>query len=173
MQLFDKIKSNYLRKKIAVNSERNCLELLPSESYHKILYILENESESFKEAIKKKFPGSYPHHLFIRNIKTDTAIGHNYSVHDSDFNLTGNLKNDKLIQLSKMKFDLIIDLSNNSALLNYFIHAIPASLIIGKMNAENSYLHDLFIESTGSDMDFLENIKNKITLLTENEYQSI
>ena len=168
MQILDKLKAKGINKKINSNSTRKSLHLMPVDDYHKILYIKEDESESFKDKIQKVFPSSYPHHLYLREIKVDTTIGHNYSVHESDFNLTGNLKNDKLIQLSKMQFDLVIDLSKNSTLLNYFINQIPANLIVGKMNADNAFLHDLFVESKRSDIDFLENIRKQLSILTKN-----
>ena len=159
MQILDKLKAKGINKKINENTSRKSLHLIPVNDYHKILYIKEEENESFKDKIQKVFPNSYPHHLYLREIKVDATIGHNYSVHESDFNLTGKLKNDKLIQLSKMQFDLIIDLSKNSTLLNYFIHQIPAKLIAGKMDAKNAFLHDLFVESQESDFEFIENIR--------------
>ena len=168
MQIIENIKEKTLIKHITGNADRKLLSLGNIDSYKKILFVSEEERESYKSTVQKFFPKSKVHHLYLRPIKTDRTIGHNYSIHESDFNIAGKLKNDKLRLLRKTNFDLILDLTESSVYLNYFIYEIPSKLIIGRIDAENSKLHDLYVEYGTNDDEFLTNITNQIALLTEN-----
>lgn len=166
--MIGKFKERNLKKLIRSEMRRDILNLGRPGNYKTILFVSEKESESFKKTINKFFPKAHIHHLHLRALKTDATAGHNYSVHESDFKLTGKLKNDKLIHLCHTTFDLVLDLSENNLFLNCILHEIKAKLIVGKINAGNSDLHDLFIDGGQNNVEFLENFMNQIKILTNN-----
>ena len=135
------------------------------EQFLDVLIIANDENETFFKSASAIFLNAELKALFVRKQKEDKTGQFRYSVHESDFNLTGSLKNDKLAKLIQTKFDLIIDLSNDSELLNYFLHNIDSDLIIGKLVSINENSHDLFLEFGLNEESFLKNINIQLNKL--------
>jgi hypothetical protein len=159
------IKDSFLKKKTTVDSSRNIWLRNPSE-IKTILLVSNEESKSLKKMVEEVFSSSKVHHLFTRPIKQDSTVGFYYSVHPSDFNLTGKLKNDKLSNLENMPFELLIDLSSDTEILNYFISRSSVSLKVGKLNCKHGEFYDLFVEYSSTDSEYVKNIHKQLTLLT-------
>ncbi|MEO9531802.1 MAG: hypothetical protein ABJG68_13560 [Crocinitomicaceae bacterium] len=134
-----------------------------------ILLVTNEEEKSTKKKVEAQFPNCAVHQLYIRPIKEDRSVGFYYTVHNVDFNLTGNLKNDKLKNLESMDFDLLLDLSDNSTLLQYFINRSKAAMKVGKLNTNCIEQYDLLVDFGQSVDNTISEIFEKITLLTKNE----
>ena len=154
-------------RKVHDSNDRNVCLRQP-DHLKTILLIADEENTQTKKLAEKTFPSSRVHHLFTRKSKEDGSKGFNYSVHTSDFGITGKLKNEHLLHLEKMPFDLVIDLSSDIEQLNYFLLRTPANLILGRNNSTNNHLHDLIFDYKQNDQNFLEYIREKLTLLTKN-----
>mgnify|MGYP000480291192 CR=1 FL=1 len=161
------LKKRAIKKKTDKLKSEKKVVIRPLEAYKKILLISIEEKQGFRKDIEGVFPMSKTHHLHFRPIKEDRSVGFDYSVHPSDFNLTGVLKNDKLSNLTKDHFDLVLDLSTDSVTLDYFTKSVSADLVIGRMSAQKE-AHDLRVEYGTDDRSFLNNVKHQLLLLSEN-----
>ncbi|MCG8575828.1 MAG: hypothetical protein MI810_13155 [Flavobacteriales bacterium] len=166
MERLSGLKKRAIRKKIAGINPAKAIQIKPPTSYKKILLISEEEKEGFEKLIKTVFPDAKTHLLHFRKTKEDQSGLHDYSVHATDFNLTGNLKNDKLSGLRKAQFDLILDLSSDSVIMDYFTRSIKAELVVGKKGTHKT-AHDLTIEYGHDYISFLENLKHQLELLSK------
>ena len=163
------MKNNFLKKKS--NQPVNRSVFLRNPDQMKTIFLVTNEEEkSTKKIVEAQFPNCAVHQLYIRPIKEDRSIGFYYTVHNTDFNLTGNLKNDKLKNLVSMDFDLLLDLSDNSTMLQYFINKSRAAMKIGRLNTKHLEQYDLLLEFTRSVEQTVKDIFEQINLLTKNEH---
>ena len=160
------IKTKFLLKKSKEDVQRSVWLKSPKE-IKKILLITNSDEKSVKRKVEETFPAAGVHHLFHREIKEDTTVGFYYSVHNSDFNLTGNLKNEKLQNLLKMNFDLLIDLSKDSATLPYFVNQSKSSLKVGPIKTKRMKAYDFLVDLEGSETDKISIIYNHLNLLKQ------
>lgn len=163
------LKKRYLRK-ISITPKNRLVWMTHPSKIKKVLLVTDEENKSAKKACEELFSNASVHHLFERPIKADTTKGFYYSVHQSDFNLTGKLKNDKLINLSKMEFDLLIDLSDfKNKELAYFVASNRAGLKVGDISSSDKKTYDLFIDLGKRNEITIQNIHSQIEYLTRNE----
>jgi len=160
------LKTKFLRKKADLSVQREVWLKNPSQ-IKKILLISNSDSKSLKRKVEEVFASAGVHHLFHREIKEDTTVGFYYSVHKADFGLTGGLKNEKLQNLTKMDFDLLIDLSQESALLPYFVNQSKSTLKVGGLNSKRVLAYDVLVDFMGNDSDKINNIYNHLNLLKQ------
>jgi hypothetical protein len=163
----NQIKNSFLRKKAGHSSNRSVGIKAPND-IKSVLLISNKEKKTIKEKIEKLFPNASVYHVHLRDIKEDRTIGFYYSVHKSDFNLTGKLKNDKLMNLEKMEIDLLVDLSTESELLEYFVSKNNAHLKVGNIRSNKSNFYDFLIEFGSSDEESINNIHIQLNTLTQN-----
>lgn len=163
----NQIKNSFLKKKTEVPVNRITF-MQPPAKVKSVLLITNSENTGLKRKVEELFDSASVYHLFPREIKEDRTVGFYYSVHNSDFNLTGTLKNDKLKNLEKMGVDLLLDLSFGSELLNYFVGRVKAGLKIGDINSSKAELYDLMIEFQANDIQNTDNIYNHLTNFTQN-----
>jgi hypothetical protein len=162
------MKNTFLKKKSKLPLNRSVILRNPSQ-VRTILLVTNEEEKSTKKNVEAQFPNCAVHQLYIRAIKEDRSIGFYYTVHNSDFNLTGNLKNDKLKNLESMDFNLLLDLSDNSTLLQYFINRSKAVMKVGEIGTDHIEQYDLLVKFQGSASATIKEIFEKINLLTKNE----
>lgn len=170
MKITENIKVNFLKKKSkkTVAKNRQVKIKLPQE-FLKVLIISNSENESLFKSAETVFVNAELNALFLRKQKEDNSSQFRYSVNSSDFNLTGGLKNDKLTKLLRSHFDLVIDLSNDSELLKYFLQTIESDLVIGKLGNAVDELHDLFFEFGSNEENFLTTIKTQLNHLSHGQ----
>ena len=170
MKIIDNIKQSFLKKKSkkSVAKNRQVKIKLPQE-FLKVLIISNNENDSLYKSAETVFLNAEVNALFLRKQKEDHTSQFRYSVNASDFNLTGVLKNDKLNKLIRSHFDLVVDLSNDSELLNYFLHTIESDLVIGKLGNTVDDLHDLFFEFGANELSFLTTVKTQLNHLSHGQ----
>jgi len=178
MNLIYKIKINALKRR-KIKSETRKIALKKAHEITKLVVVIQNENAYVKTRIKEVFSNAEIHVLTIRDKKLDESENDLFTLHFADFNLTGQLKNDKLKRLQQHQFDLIIDLSSNLEskakpfrnanveLLRCFTQTIQAQLIIGMLNKENNEWCDILVESGNSPIDFIQNIEKQLNLLTK------
>lgn len=166
MSLSQSIKYRFLKRKKRAAFKHLVLLKKPAD-YAKILILIEKPSESLASQAAAIFKHAEINLLSERSEKEDHSNQFRYTVHPADFNLTGTLKNDKLNKLILTEFDLIIDLSGNSVLLNYLLKQLRATLTIGPMHSENQELYDLFFEKKSDHTEFLDQIQKQLNLLTK------
>jgi len=170
MKISENIKLNFLRKKLKKSGGKNReVKIKLPNQFLRVLIISSNENDSFFKKAATLFLNAELNSLYLRKQKEDITVQFRYSVHESDFNLTGTLKNDKLIRLSHSKFDLIIDLSNNSDLLNYFLQNAQSELIIGKLGNSVDELHDLCFDFDSNEENFLATINKQLNHLAHGQ----
>jgi len=170
MKLFEGIKIFFLKKKNQNPKRRNAnadrkITLKKTDQFLHVLILANDENEVFFKSAENTFANAEVFPLFLRKKKEDTTGQFRFSAHESDFNLTGSLKNDKLTKLSLTKFDLVVDLSSDSELLRYFLRTVQSDLIIGQMGSTNGNIHDLFLESGSNEEAFLANISKQLNHL--------
>ena len=162
------VKNRYLKKR--GQEPQNRLKWISHPSkVKKLLLITNEEQKSIKRKCEELFQNASVLHLYEREIKVDNSKGFYYTVHKSDFNLTGKLKNDKLVNLSKMEFDLLIDLSSDSEELDYFLRTVRAGLKVGDLTTKDKTAYDLFLNFASKDSQAIEQIHTQLAYLTKNE----
>jgi len=166
MKIVKNIKLNFLKRKLNKSEEKNRkIKIKLPNQFLQVLIISSHPNDSFFKKATAVFLNAELNALYLRTQKEDNSAQFSYSVHESDFNLTGTLKNDKLIRLSHSKFDLVIDLSNNSELLNYFLHSVQSDLVIGKLGDSVDDVHDLYFEFDSNEENFLATINTQLNHL--------
>lgn len=162
------MKKVFLKKRARNNLSRT-VWIKSSSEIRSVLLVCNNEDKSAKKILEEEFPKAKVHLLHLRETKEDRSIGFYHSVHSSDFNLTGNLKNDKLKNLEKFSYDLLVDLSKNSELLNYFVNKSDASFKVGEFGSKKSNSYDLMVNFASKSSDSVLNVIKQLNLLTGNE----
>lgn len=160
------LKNSLLRRQKLISNDRN-IDLKNPSKVKSVLIVTNDENQSLKRRVEELFDAASIYHLFIRPIKEDRTVGFYYSVHDSDFNLTGKLKNDKLINLLAMSIDLLIDLSAETELLEYFVKRSSASLKVGNLKSKDNETYDLMCPFGQTDKETIENIFAHLNNLTK------
>lgn len=163
----NQIRKAFLKKKGKVTGSRQVVLMAPSAA-KTVLLVSNTEDKSLKRKVEELFENASVYHLFPREIKEDRSVGFYYSVHSSDFNLTGNVKNDKLLVLLKTRVDILLDLSFGSEQLDYFVLQGNAGLKIGRMDSDKAEEYDLQLTFQNSEIKNVENIYEKLNTLTQN-----
>ena len=166
MSISSNIKNRYLKRKQNPAQKRTILLKKP-DAFSKVLLVMNEPNANLVQKATTLFPKAYIYELYIRKEKEDHSLERRFTVHAADFNLTGHLKNDKLNRLLETEFDLVIDLSQDSALLTHLFFRLRSTLFIGKLGHNHADGYDLLLEQTGSDADFLDLIIKQLNLLTQ------
>jgi hypothetical protein len=170
MRLVDNIKSGFLKKKKTERAPRKVV-IQKADQFLSVLLVTNSENEILLRSAATVFPNAELKSLFLRSKKVDESAVLRYSVHASDFNLTGLLKNDKLQKLFHTKFELVVDLSEGSQFLDYFLRGIESNLVIGRIGGANEELYDLLLEKGHNNDAFLLNMKQQLNLLTNGHHK--
>lgn len=168
MSISSNINQRFIKSKIS-SRESSVISLKKPSQFLKILVISNEKDEILISAAKNAFPNAEINSLCKRKEKEDKSESFHYTVHPSDFNLTGRIKNDKLNKLVAMGFDMVIDLSDDSIHLKYILSQIKSSLILGKIDEHEFQLHDLFFEGENINADFIRTVVTQLNVLTKNE----
>lgn len=168
MSFLSNINGRFVKKKISFSEKRTVILKKPVE-FLKILLVSNEKDDAFSDAAKTGFPNAEINFLFLRNEKEDKSGQFNYSVHSTDFNLTGKLKNDKLSKLLHSEFDMVVDLSENSVYLRYILTQIKSTLVIGKINEGEIQVHDLCLNPSDQKSEFIKTILKQLNHLIPNE----
>ncbi|MBD3638583.1 MAG: hypothetical protein HUJ25_14615 [Crocinitomicaceae bacterium] len=166
------IKKSFVKKKTG-HTKKAFKELKNPQTIKSLLLISNSSDQSLKKKVEELFSAASVYHLFPREIKEDSTTGFYYSVHKSDFNLTGKLKNDKLSNLEDMKVDLLVDLSSDSELLNYFVSRVQAGLKVGDINSNKVVFYDLLVEFEASDNQNAEIIFHHLNNFTQHAIEQV
>ena len=155
------------KKNTAKLSERDII--LRSRSQVKnIILIIDNPENIVHNILHKQFPNAEFSFLTYRTEKEDISTGKNYTFNKKDLKF-GQLKNERLANLQKNSFDLLIDLSSKSSNgLRHFSQIIDARLKIGCFDTYENYLYDLLVQDTGDVNGILKQIERQLDLLTKN-----
>lgn len=162
------IKKAFIKRKKAKRSNKRVPVLKPLDAYKEILVFSNEDKSALTSAVSDIFKQAKITFCYERSQKEDDSSPGTYSYHLNDLNLTGKIKNDKLNRLVQIPFDLILDLSNEEPLGLFILEKLNQSFMIGKEGLEKAYLYDLIIENHEKDGDFLNTIKQQITLLSQN-----
>lgn len=168
MSSLDNIKKAFIKRKKAKRSKKRVPILKPLDAYKEILIFSNEDKSALTDVISTIFKQAKITFCYERYQKEDDTGLNSYSYHLGDLNLTGKIKNDKLNQLVQTPFDLVLDLSNEEQLPLFILEKLNQSFMIGKKGLEKVYLYDLIIENYEKDGDFLNTIKQQITLLSKN-----
>lgn len=167
MSLTDSFKRNFLKKKIKPTDRRSEIILKKPAAYSRILILMQKQDEELIRHISSVFSNAEINVCSLRDEKEDQSGKFKYTVHPSDFNLTGTIKNDKLTKLQSIQFDLTIDLYTDSDLLKYFLCTTKSSLIIGSMANLDSGLYDLFLDEGQDNRQFIDTIEKQLNQLQQ------
>lgn len=155
-------------KKAAVKKRPTRKPLLKSvEGFENILVIASEKNDEIEELVRKAFIHAKIVHLERREKKVEKIQSDNYTIHSSDISLTGKVKNDKLRELFKHQFDLILDLSDDDPIFTGMIEKIEASFLIGRSNSKRSILYDLSVEGDWNNKELIPIITQQIKLLSQ------
>jgi hypothetical protein len=137
------------------------------EGYENVLVIASEKNDDIEELVRKAFIHAKIVHLERREKKVEKIQSDNYTIHSGDISLTGKIKNDKLRELFKHQFDLIIDLSDDDPIFTGMIEKIEASFLIGRSNSKRSFLYDLSVEGDWNNKELIPMITQQIKLLSQ------
>jgi hypothetical protein len=168
MSILSNINQRFLKGKISAR-QSSVISLKKPNQFLKILILTNQKDESLINETKNAFPNAEINSLYLRKEKEDKTPQFNYSVHPSDFNLTGRVKNDKLNKLLFMGFDMVIDLSDDSVYLKFILAQIKSTLVLGKIGEHEFQLHDLFFDAEKVNADFIKTVVKQLNVLTKNE----
>ncbi|MCB9222784.1 MAG: hypothetical protein R2780_10640 [Crocinitomicaceae bacterium] len=168
----NQVKNSFLKKKSEIIINRNVWLKAPDD-IKSVLIVSDQENQSLKRKVEELLPSASVYHLFLREIKEDRSTGFYHTVHKTDFNLTGALKNDKLINLEKMSTELLLDLSSGSELLKYFVNRSVSSLKIGNINTTSPSYYDLLVQYEADLSKTVDNIYDKLIKLTQNASKQV
>ncbi|MBK9591358.1 MAG: hypothetical protein IPO32_07585 [Crocinitomicaceae bacterium] len=168
MSFFSNINQRFLKGKISAR-ESSVISLKKTNQFLKILVITNQKDEHLINEAKIAFSNAEINALYLRKEKEDKSPQFNYTVHPSDFNLTGRVKNDKLNKLLFMGFDMVIDLSDDSVYLKFILAQIKSTLVLGKIGEQEFQLHDLFFDPEKINADFIKTVVKHLNVLTKNE----
>lgn len=168
MSIFSNLNIRFIKRKISAR-ESSVISLKKPNQFLKILLITNQKDEAMINEAKIAFSNAEINALYLRKEKEDKSQQFNYTVHPSDFNLTGRVKNDKLNKLLFMGFDMVIDLSDNSVYLKFILSQIKSTLVLGKIGEHEFQLHDLFFDEEKINADFIRTVVNQLNVLTKNE----
>jgi hypothetical protein len=168
MSILSNINQRFLKGKISAR-ESSVISLKKPNQFLKILVITNQKDETLVNEAKIAFSNAEINALYLRKEKEDKSQQFNYTVHPSDFNLTGRVKNDKLNKLLFMGFDMVIDLSDDSVYLKFILAQIKSTLVLGKIGEHQFQLHDLFFDAEKKDSDFIKTVVKQLNVLTKNE----
>lgn len=163
---FSAIKASVLKRKLNKIQPIKEVDIRPADTYKNILFIEENLNPSTVDYLKSVFPNAKTSTLTFRQKKEDESSANSYFVHDSDFNLSGHLKNVKLTELLNQSFDLVLDLSRNSVPLSYIISSLKPGLIVSAEDKTLDHASDLKVAFGSSGIDFINNVKKQLNLLS-------
>lgn len=152
------IKTSFIRRKIASFSEPKTARLKKPEIYTTVLLVTNLPDADLLKEAALHFSTAEITSLFNRKEKEDHASRFHYSVHPSDFNLTGQLKNDKLVKLLQKEFDLVIDLSKDSVFLDFLVHQMKSNLLVGTMDKLEDPKYNLVCEAQPTNQRFLNEV---------------
>jgi len=152
--------------KSSSNQSVRIIKLLPLNAYKSILVIIDKAEQIRHNQFHQKFPCADFTFLTIRSEKQDDSSGKNYTFHKNDKRF-GKIKNDRLLSLMALNFDLIIDLSEKKD-LKYFCENISANLKAGCFNTDLNFNLDLLVNNTGTTENVIDNLAKQIQKLTLN-----
>lgn len=145
-------------------------ELISDEKVQKVLIVANKAIPDIIDYTKSEYKNATALLLCLGNKKQKENPPANTRIVDgSDFGITGSIKNEKVLNLLQENFDLIIDLSENSTVLDYIISKCKSKLIVGKAgdNEENK-IHDIFVPFLDNNESFISQTKASINLIAKN-----
>jgi hypothetical protein len=163
--MFNKLKTKQIIKRLSKIDKRKVF-VLPPEKINSILVITNSNISLIESQLKNFFPHSNYYFLTPRQQKEDQSTGNQYTFHSTDLGFR-NFKNERLNQLLKQNFEVLIDYNKNSCELDFFIKIIDNHLICGHSNSEKNYLYDIFLYGD----NLIENLYKQLNKLTHNEHK--
>ncbi len=160
--MLKKLKIKQILKRLSKFDKRKMF-VLPPEKINSILIITNSNVPLIESQLKTYFPNSKYYFLSPRKNKEDESSGNQFTFHSSDLGF-GNLKNERLNELLKQSFEILIDYNQQPCELDFFIKIINSNLISGHSNSEKNYLYDILLE--GDNM--IENLNKQLNKLTHN-----
>ncbi|MFK8045136.1 MAG: hypothetical protein AB8B72_06560 [Crocinitomicaceae bacterium] len=154
------------KSKILSSDQNRTIKLLPLLSYKSILVIIDKAEQIRHNQLHHTFPSAEFTFLTIRTERQDKSSGKNYTFHSGDKRF-GKVKNDRLLTLLSLQFDLLMDLSHNKN-LKYFCRNVPANLKAGCFNSDSNYNLDLLVNNRGTVENLIDGIAEQIHKLTLN-----
>lgn len=163
--MFNILKIKQIIKRLSKIDKRKVF-VLPPEKINSILVITHSNIPLIESQLKNYFPQSEFYFLTTRDKKEDVSTGNQYSFNTSDMGF-GKLKNDRLNQLLKQNFEVVIDYNKNGCELDFFIKILDTHLICGHSDSEKNYLYDIFLEGD----NLIENLNKQLNKLTHNGHK--
>jgi len=168
MSAADGVKIGFIKRRLKRVRPKRKPVLRKPTNFRNVLIVSEEDKTALIQTVNSYFDRASISVIYKRNNKEDNSKKGQYAVHLSDINLTGKVKNEKLIRLMNEQFDLIIDLQKKDDLLRYISQQIRTSFIVGPNTSENAFMYDLIIDEGQNEKEFIENIAKQITLLSTN-----
>ncbi len=156
-----------MKTKNTYNPEARNIVLLPRTEYKDIIVIINKPEQINHNLFHQYFPNATFSFLSNRTEKEDNSKGMNYTLHKKDF-FFRTLKNERLKNLTKKSFDLLIDLNEVNDKLIYFVENINANLKIGCFDKPKNHLFDILTKPADEIVDVINAMVKQIDILTLN-----
>ncbi len=163
--MIKKLKIKLLLKRLSKIDKRK-LFILPPDKINSILVITNSNIPLIESQLKTYFPHAKYYFLTLRKDKKDQSTAHQFTFHSYDLGF-GKLKNERLNQMLKQSFEILIDYNKQPCELDFFIEIINSNLIGGHSKSEKNYLYDILLD--GNNM--IENLNKQLNKLTQNGHK--
>lgn len=166
MTIKNKILNLFLGKKIRSyrkdQSKKNVTAIPITEKIKSVLILKNNLDTELIAQTKSIFKNATLQTIVIGNKENNTDIIY---IGKDDLSLTGKLKNLELSEILKIKFDLVIDLSEKNMTLTYLLYKIKSLIRVGKSNENKNELpYNIFVPFSNN-KQFMKQLEYSINLI--------
>ncbi len=159
------IKRKFIERGILRKPSPKRVKIAPPDNYLNILLVSESLPKNVVDSAKSLFPKAEVSVIQHRPVKVDDSASGDYTVHHSDFSLSGKLLNVKLQKLTDRHFDIVINLSQNSSALMWIVSRLKTEIRVGPKLPQH-FENDVVVVGNDEPSVFLQNVKRQLELLS-------
>jgi hypothetical protein len=149
--------------------QKRLARLVPPEDVLTLLIMANEDPHYLSGELRRLFPNARISYCYPRSQKTSEAPQGTYDYHPSDLNLTGKVKSDKLQELLRSSFDLVLDLSDKNLIGDFLFQQIKVGFSIGFSCFDQDEKHDLIVRGDTDALTCIQAAKQHLTLLNQHE----
>jgi len=161
-RFFTKLKS---RKR----QQKRQAKLITPDAVNSLLIFANENPAKLQDELQRLFPKARISFCYPRKDKNSSAPQGSYDYHAADVNLTGKIKSDKLQELLRASFDLVLDLSDKNLIGDFLFHQLQYGFSIGCSCCDQDEKHDLIIRGESNPESCMQAAKTQLTLLSQHE----
>ena len=163
------MKRFFTQLKTRKSVQKRQAKLVSPENVLSLLVMANEDPDYLSGELRRLFPNARISYCYPRSEKNSTAPQGAYDYHPSDLNLTGKVKSDKLQELLRSSFDLVLDLSDKNLIGDYLFQQLKLGFSIGFSCYDQDEKHDLIVRGNTDAVTCIQAAKQHLTLLNQHE----